>query len=750
MSFATERALFKQECEAYYAGSPHDVADLERELHAVSAAHPEWGPFARKAFGYGEISRRCPVKVFRHYPFAFELVTGRPRTTLGGDGIGEWMKREPGGLELAVQGQNWWELCESLGLSSGWRVLDDNHHSLGYDTVFRFGLRGIIRQAEVRRQRVQSEAEAAFLSAVITGNQALIAVSHRFADEAERMGLQESDPGIRHRLVRLAQALRHAPGEPPATFFEAVNSLLLLREVVQSLEGNGISILGHLDRILWPFYQHDCATGELTRAAAKDLLCFLLALFDVRFGLDTISEHVGTNTTIMIGGCDAGGEVVFNDLTRMIIEIYLEHGLVDPKLNARISARHPAAYHDLLAGLVSGQCSSLAIFNDHVVIPANVRMGKAEEDCRLYEGGGCQENVLANTEVNSRASIYLNTVQVLLMGCDPQRWSAFLEREGISVLSYDQCCSFPEFYQRFLHNLAVVNNAHILQRNRTEREGIRYNPCPLHSSTIQDCIKNARDMMAGGARYSFGSVAQTGIGTVVDALHAIHLAVYQDQRVSLSAMAQLLAGNFEGDEVCRQYLLRRIPKYGQDDPAIHAFAAQVFRDVARVTSGQPNTRGGRYEASLFSFRLFTTFGLQTGATPDGRRAGEHLSSGMSPSQLAWGISSSAGGGSCSAGQVLDAIAPLDLTDYPVVGVLDLKLPAGCSPEQIVPVIRRFVSSGGSVLQLSCVDTATLMDAKAHPERHRDLVVRISGFSAYFAILPEEMQDEVIRRATAQV
>jgi formate C-acetyltransferase len=745
MSFAAERARFEAELETFYGQYPADVSAIKDELHAVSARHPEWSPYARKIVGYEAIAARCPVTVFRHFPFYFELDTGRPRTSLGGDGIGAWTKREPFGKQLETAGGAWWEPCGQAGLSTGWPVLDDNHHSIGYDNVFKHGLNGLRRRAEERLNSTRTEGEREFLRGVIAGCRAQVRVAERFAEEAERLLAEEADPAIRGRLERIAASARRCPAAPPATFYEALNTLLFMREVTQALEGNGTSVLGHLDRILWLFYARDLAEGRLTRGEAKDLLCFVLALFDTRFGMREVRDHVGTNTTVVIGGCDAEGNIIFNDLTRLITEAYREGRFVDPKLNARISTAHPKEYFELLAGLTAAGCNSLAIFNDDVIIPANVKMGKAVEDCRLYVGGGCQENVLENTEVNSRATIYLNLAQVLLLGFFPERLAAFTEREGIAPAIYERCATFDELYDAFLRNLRVVNDAHIDARNRTEAEGVRYNPCPLHSATISDCLERATDMMAGGARYSFGSVALTGIGTLVDALYAIREAVYGQRRITLERLAELLASDFAGNEAFRRYLLR-LPKFGQEDEEICAFAARVFADAARVTSGKSNTRGGRYEASLFSFRAFTHLGRMTGATPDGRRAGEYLSSGMSPSLPALGRE-------CSIGQVLNAVAPLDLTDYPVVAVLDLKLPVapgGCGPEIVVPVIRRFLDCGGSVLQTNAVDPAALLEAKAHPERHPDLVVRISGYSAYFVTLPEVVQDEIIERTAARV
>ncbi len=736
-----------RELDEYYAAYPSDLSELEGELHALSAAHPEWLPAERKAAGYALIAERCRVQVFRYFPFYFELDTGRRRNDLGEGGLGGWMKREPLGQVLGAEGQAWWRPGWESGLVHSWPVLDDNHHCIGNDNVFRDGLRGLIQQAQGRLTTTGDARERVFLHAAIAGNQALIRVAERFADEAERLLASEQDRAVREHLKTIACSARRVPAQPPKTFYQALNTLLFMREVTQELEGNGNSILGHLDRLLWSYYERDRAEGRISREQAKDLLRYFLAFHDVRFGMREQRSHVGTNTTVVIGGCDAAGAPVFNDLTRMVVEVYRELRLVDPKLNARLSREHPAEYFDLLADLIASGSKALALFNDEVIIEANVKMGKARRDARLYGGGGCQENLLENTEINSRATIYLNLAQVLLMGFFPEQWAWFTEREGISLHRYStEVGSFAQLYETFLGNLRLVVEALVDQRNRTEAQGAQYNPCPLHSSTISDCLANAKDMMEGGARYSFGSIALTGVGTLVDSLFALGEVVYRRREVSLERFREMLADDFAGEEAFRQYLVNRVAKYGQEDEAIRAFSARVFADLARVSSGLPNSRGGVYEASLFSFRSFAEMGLRTGATPDGRRAGEHLSPGMSPSLLALGPR-------CGVAQVLRALEPLDLTLYPVVAVLDLKVPAvpqGLRAEMLTPVLRRFLEVGGSVLQINCVDPAMLIEAKQHPERHRDLVVRVSGYSSYFDTLPAEVQDEVIERTLVEV
>ncbi len=742
---ASQMPAVRGELDAYYAGFPTNLSALEAALHEIYAHHPGWSPFRMKAAGYALMAERCPVKVFRHFPFYFEIDVSKPRTDLGSGGIGGWMRGTPFAAQLTEQGNSWHGTCGARGLSWGWPVMDDNHLCLGNDVVFQFGLNGLIQQAEARQARAGSDNEREFLDAVIAGNRALLRIAERFAAEAERMLAGEDDPAVCARLARIAETAVRVPGEPPETFYEAVNTLLFMREIVQSMEGSGISMLGHLDRILWPFYEREVARGTLTRDGAKELLACLLIFPATRFDLRANGNHVGTNISVGIGGCDADGRPVFNALTEIILEIYREQQLIDPKLHARVGRDYPAEYLLRVAELAASGQNGLAIFNDDVIIAANEKAGKALRDCRLYVGGGCQENVLENTEQNSRATIYLNLLQVLLMGFDPGQWKWFAERESVQMADAVLCATFDDFYRVFLGLLRRVVAVYVAQRNRTESEGWRYNPCPILSSTIRDCIDNARDITQGGARYNAGSVGLTGIGTLIDSLFAIREMVYRRRELTLAELRAALAADFSGCEALRAELLR-LPKYGQDDAGIRDFSAKVFADLARVADGETSSRGGRYEASLFAFRSFTDFGEKTGATPDGRRAGEYLSSGMGPSLSAMTKDA-------SIGQVLRAMEPLDLRDYPVVAVLDLKLPAtpgSFPPAILVPVIQRFIAAGGSVLQMNVVNPEVLREAKTHPERHPDLAVRISGYSAYFTTLPENVQDEVINRSEANI
>jgi formate C-acetyltransferase len=293
-----------------------------------------------------------------------------------------------------------------------------------------------------------------------------------------------------------------------------------------------------------------------------------------------------------------------------------------------------------------------------------------------------------------------------------------------------------------MHNARAVAEKIVLRRNRTEKKSAELNPCPILSAVTGDCIQQGKDVFAGGARYSAGSLGLTGLGTLIDSLIAVREIVYNEKQMTLEEFVSVLRDNFRGHEPLRQYILNRLPKHGSEDTSTLELSGRVFADMAQATSGFPNGRGGKYEASLFSHTNYMRLGTCCEATPDGRLKGENMSKGIGPSFISLGEK-------WAAGQILDSIQEIDLTDYPVIGILDLKIPP-VSPEQsevlIIPILERFIENGGSVLQINCIDTDDLKQAQKNPEKFPNLVVRVSGFSASFVTLGKGVQDEVIRRS----
>jgi formate C-acetyltransferase len=747
LDFAGEREAYFAECDVHYATYPTDVTALEAELEAWGQAHPEASPCAIKARLYEVIAERCPVKLFRTSPFYHEIVGGRARNLWGFDGLGGWLVRRnhPTLIQPLREQVQLWQ--EQSYLWTG--LFDLDHQTAGYERLLEVGLRGIIRAAEERLASADAE-QGDFLRAVIAGQEALLRLAERMGEEAARLAAAETDPWIRARLELIAATAPRVPAEPPQTFYEALAALLFYREACTSMEGLGISILGHLDRLLAPYYEADLAAGRITYARAKDLMARFLSYTDARWDFHPEGWHE-VSTCITLGGCDAAGAPLGNEVTRLVLESYLEFPLVNPKLNARVTAGSPDWYLELLGRIMLSGRNVLATFNDDVIIPAQVAEGKAVADARLYVSGGCQELVLSGRECSDRAGggLWLRTMpKLLLLALGGVTGVPLVERQeelladlGLSFTGAEGA-DFESLYGAFRTTVRTL-----LERLATvAAEGARLasvaNPCPLVSGAIYDCVARAEDFYAGGARYNGLTVSYASVGTLYDALFAVRRAVYEEQRLTLAELAGALGADFAGAAELESYL-RALPKYGHGRAEPDALAERVAQDLLAAAANLPQGRGGRTEPAFFTYWCFADAGRATGATPDGRRAGQYLSQGCGASRLRAVESPTDAIRSleslhldrCSGGAILDVTLPLTLA-------------AGSSPAWAAGLIRGFQAHRGSILQVSVLDPGLLREAQADPASHPGLQVRVAGYTALFTSLRRDVQDEIIDRASA--
>ena len=734
MAYRFERKLFYEECDAFYSTYPADVSSIEIGLNERYRESPDASAYVQKKWLYEAIARHCDVKVFRHSPIYSEVITGRERCSVSSGfppikGLPSWVLRNHYPVASFAE---WRKPYAESDLILADMMVDHSHHYANVENVLKYGYEGLKRRALAQKPR--GEAEAEFLEAVKAACDAAFTLGEKFRDEAERMLQDEADPLVLETLEKIRDTAAQVPRYPAKTFYEALNAVWFAREICTSFEGSGFAVMGHYDRILYPYYKADLDAGRITPEEAQALMDNLLSITDARWDLTVDSS---TNCSLVIGGCDAGGNLIFNDVTRMILRSYLDNDLINPKLQARMSEGHPMEYKGLVAQIAASGKNVLSIFNDKVLIESHVRMGKSLEDSRLYLAGGCQEPVLHN-EVNSRAFLYLNLPQLMGAMLFPKRWTLW-EREGIKPLSLRTAGSFEQFYERFMFNFARVISAFAARYQGFEQLWQRVNPCPMFSATMVDCIDSHLDVSQGGARYNSSSFSLIGIGTLIDSLYAVRQVVYDEKKLSMDELAEVLDRNFEGHEPLRQYLINRVPKYGKDDPGMMALSGRVFGDLSRHASNMPNGRGGYFEASLFAFYFYETLKGQTVATPDGRMAGTRFSRGCNPSESTESI---------DAATLLNSVKAVDYADYPGCAVLYMNLPVTygkASANEMRYIMDGFLRVGGNVMDFNVVNTELLRKAQQEPDRYRNLVVRVCGYSAPFLVLSKELQDEIIAR-----
>ncbi len=740
--FTAELDDFLKETDVFYSTYPVDVSSQEAELNHMNEMQPDASPFIKKTWVYHLIAEKCEVKLFRHCPFYFEVAMGRPRNSVGSafpplPGLDSWLMRSDR-TGFLQEFQKWVNPYMDQDIIDSTMYVDSAHHALGAENIIKYGFYGIMSKAENALMHTDDTEKKIFLSSIIETQKELIKLTERFSQKAELMLETEKYPVIRKRLERIRDSAKRCPANPPQTFYEALNTIWYVHQLGNNLEAMGFAVVGHVDRILEEYYDRDIKNGIITKEEADDLICWFVSLTDARWDLS--NTPYGTNTTINIGGCDARGRVVFNEITKAIINCYIKYRFVNPKLQARFSRQAPQEYYDLISELAASGTNVLSVFNDEVIIAAQEKMGKKTEDCRLYVSGGCQEPVLANTEVNSRAYCYLNPSKYLLMMIFPEK-ECFFEQENIVPVSLEHCPDFDSFYKRVFHNLSLIVNAITWHFNRFELRWKTFNPCPFFSSTIDGCIERGLDVSQGGAVYNDSGYALSGIGTFIDSMYAIKKAVFEEKFITWDKMKELLETDFscEDGELYCNYLKNKIDKYGSDNQEMNEFAAGICSDMADVTSYMRNTRGGLFEASLWSFYGYEWLKAGTGATPDGRKAGMTLSRGMNPSEFV----------ETNVMELIHSMELMDLSKFPQSAVMYFEMPLSLADRNsriFADIIKYFIANGGNTFDFDVVDSESLKDAQIHPERHQNLVVRVCGYSAKFVTLDKEMQNEVINRA----
>ncbi len=710
-----------------------DKAIRER-MDAEVEAHPEWTSFQIKSRMHEVIAEMAEPVIFRQTPFPFECKC-RPQTSWGVASVGNWMRYKYTDRYFAEVPRENYLKYRDLGFGFPFYPVDDDHYNLGYDVILQKGLLGLIEDAKKSLAEHTDEHQRDFLNSVIRSLNALLHLIERFADATETAAKNESDPLLATQLKRSADAMRYVPANPARNFFEALLTLSACRELFATFDGVGISIIGHLDRHLTSYYLADLANGTLTEEEAADLLMRNMVLTDARFDIHN-NPFPETSSTMELGGCDEKGVPIYTPLTKLILQVHCDLKLINPKPQCRISSKSDPAYIQQLAEIIASGHNTLAVYNDDVLIPAQQKMGKKLEDCRLYVNGGCQEHMLLGTEPTAGAYWWYNLPRIIDFTLHPDVKE---QDPTLPINPVVEPKSFDDIYDIYFANhraILVDITSSVSQQAKAWPE---VNPCPLISSTMADCLENAKDLTEGGTRYGPSSVWILGFATLVDSLNAIRLAVFERKLCSYQELMNALRANWEGYEELRG-MLTKLPHFGQDDKETDEFAGRVARDVASGFKGLTNERGGPFQPAFFSWYCFADFGTIVKATPDGRASGEPLSRGAGPSNIARVP---------TIAHFISSMSKVDFSDYPAIAVIDAQLPLASNYEVTVnafsSMLKAFVMQGGPMLQCSVVNPEILKAAQDHPEQHSGLVVRVCGFSAYFVALGKGVQDEIIDR-----
>ncbi len=742
----------REEMESFYAplrmnavrGNADFVARrdaLWAEMDSIALANPAMTAPLLKAKLQGKIAQSFEPQIFHHSPFFFEM-GARPSENWGTPSfdLASWLLNRRGAETEPLRKTREFSNAEQpWQLWLIWNAFDTDHHCLNYSKLLAIGVDGVMEEIDERASdKGLSPSQREFLEAAKLGCKSLLLAAQRFAEKAEELLKGERDPQARKFLSMIASSARHVPAKAPRDFYEGLAALVFLREATASFEAIGISVLGHVDRLLGGLLKRDLMEGVLSREEAKDLLARWMLHTDVKFHVDD-NAWPETSTCVELGGCDAGGKPVFNDATRLFIEAHAECGLLNPKLNCRYSKDSPEEYLALLAKHAAKGHNNFAFLNDGIIIPSCMKAGKSLREARLYVNGGCQETIVEGVEHSAGAYYYFNMARLLDLHLRPME-EAKLEGPAAELLPEAMKKSpkdFEALYIGFVKNLekAIAKGAEWLRASGANWTEIH--PCPIFSSSLEGCLEKAADYAGGAAKYNPAGIALVGMGTVVDSLIAIKKAVYEENLLTFEELEEALKLNWSGMEPLR-LRMAAMPKFGHGEDEADALASRLSKDIVDFIKPLRNERGGPFQPSFFVYYMYVRMGESVRATPDGRRNREMLSQGISPGRVR---------PSPSLTDAMRSLSKLDLTDFPGNAVLDVQLPQMSEGGgRLGALMKGFAELGGMTLQPNCVSLEEMRDAQTNPEAHKGLIVRISGLSAKFVALSKPAQEEIISRA----
>jgi pyruvate formate-lyase/glycerol dehydratase family glycyl radical enzyme len=575
---------------------------------------------------------------------------------------------------------------------------------------------------------------------------ALIAFAKRHAERLGELAAVERHPDRKSELEKMAVICSRVPARRPRTFWEALQYYWFVHlGVITELNTWDSFNPGRLDQHLLPFFRRDLESGIMTEEDARELL----QSFWIKFNNQPAPPKVGvtaqeSNTytdfcLINLGGVTEEGADAVNELTYLILDVIEEMRLLQPSSMVQISRKNPDDYLLRALRIVRTGYGQPSLFNTEAIIEELLRQGKSIEDARNGGASGCVETGAFGKESYILTG-YFNLTKVLEItlhnGIDPSSG----ELIGIETGDPKLFGSFNELYQAFERQIKYFIDIKIEGNVIIERLWADYLPAPFMSLLINDCIAKGMDYNDGGARYNSSYIQGVGLGTITDSLAAIRYHVYDEKNFELGRLFDALDRDFDGSEEVRGILVDETPKYGNDDDYVDGIASRVFESFFDAVDGRPNTKGGHFRINMLPTTSHVYFGSVVGATADGRRAGEPLSEGISPVQGADRKGPTA---------VLKSAAKIDHLKTGGT-LLNQKftpqvLASDEGLEKLGHLIRAYFSMDGHHIQFNVVTAETLRKAQREPEKYRDLIVRVAGYSDYFVDLGEELQNEIIRR-----
>ena len=691
------------------SGLSHD--ELKKEIHALCKGEPHRDLLKAKILAF--LASHAPIAIDRDDAFQDKLY--------GADIVGNLRRQWEKDVKERYFSPLFREMQDAYHVYGAYRAdADYGHTSPNTRLMLSVGITGLLRRVEEAAARDGlTEKQKRFYASAAIALSALITLARRLAD-----AVKPYNPTNAAALYAIAE-------REPQTCYEAMQLIMLYFFFHEYVGGTRVRTLGRLDILLYPFYRHDIAEGSYTHGEIRELLRFFLHKF--------WAAKVPFDLPFCIGSTDRDGSEATNAFSYLIVETYNELDIHSPKIHVRVSEATPRDFVTLVLSCIRGGNSSFVFINDEIGIKSMQKVGATKEDARDFVPIGCYEPAIWGKELGCTGNASLNlakAVELVFTG-------GYDLKSGVKIGDgAPPPESFDEFLSAVKANLRYTVDRIISFVSAIEGHYAEINPDPLLSCQYEESVLRGLDVYEGGATYNNSSINLAGIASLTDSVCAVKRLVFEEKRVTFSALTEILKQNWQGFEALRETARRLPEKYGNANPVADALAQELAHYAATLINGRKNGRGGVFKAALYSIDRCFFYGARTMATPDGRHEGEELSKNLcaTVSMDKNGVTS-----------LVRSATEIDFTEFPNGSVLDVVLhPSVVRGDDglmaFYAILITYFKRGGFALHGNVFDAEELRRAQREPEKYKTLQVRLCGWNAYFVNLTAEQQNSFIVQA----
>lgn len=627
------------------------------------------------------------------------------------------------------------------------------HVAMDYRKLLQNGVEGIRQQLAAAKAALQPQdpeyaEKLAFYQAEEELCQGMLALARRYAALAREKAQAERYPARRQELLTMAAVLDRVPAKPASSFQEAVQTVWLMQMIPQ-IESNGFSITpGRFDQYCNAYLEKDLRDGTITLEYAQELTDLFFLKFCEILRVDSkgaaeVNAGYASGQNLVVGGLDADGNDATNLLSYLCLMANRHIRLNQPNFTVRLHEGTPKEFLDKVVESIGCGNGMPQVLNDACIIPSLVEHGIPLREARDYIPVGCDEISVHRHWARCNGG-YINLAKLLEIalnhGSDIKYGIPLLEPDSV------QPASFEDFYQRYLDCLRAGEQLQVEESLLTDEIHREILPLPFVSLFLDDCVARGLDCTNGGAVYNTTGLVAVGTATAADSLYAIKRLVYDEKKLTLDELTEILRNNFEGQEYLRQFILNRFEKFGNDQDCVDRLAVGITDAFADELEKHRNGRGGAFWGALYSVSAQVGLGNVCCATPDGRLDGLPLSDGLTPM---YGMDRN------GPTAVLASLSKIHQKRFPNGIIVNqrmsgslFKTPEG--REKMAQLLRAFVAAGCFHWQFNIVDNKVLLAAQKDPDEYRSLVVRVAGYSAIFVELSVKAQNSIIERYEADL